>query len=201
MHCRIATIAVVALGLSFTAQAQRQTTPPPAKPAAPTEDAQLFRNATFAFRYKIPYGWVNRTKEMQEGNNAGKSELLLAVFERPPEAAGGTVNSAVVIASESAASYPGLKKAEDYLGPLTELATAKGFKPEGEPYALTVESRQLLRADFIKPLTDKLTMRQCTLVLLAKAQIVSFTFIAGSEDELDDLMDGLHFGLAKSSTH
>ena len=201
MHCRIATIAVVALGLSFTAQAQRQTTPPPAKPAAPTEDAQLFRNATFAFRYKIPYGWVNRTKEMQEGNNAGKSELLLAVFERPPEAAGDTVNSAVVIASESAASYPGLKKAEDYLGPLTELATAKGFKPEGEPYALTVESRQLLRADFIKPLTDKLTMRQCTLVLLAKAQIVSFTFIAGSEDELDDLMDGLHFGLGKSSTH
>ena len=37
-------------------------------------------------------------------------------------------------------------------------------------------------------------MRQCTLVLLAKGQIVSFTFIAGSEDELDDLMDGLHFG-------
>jgi hypothetical protein len=202
MHCRIATIAVVALGLSFTAQAQRQTTPPPAKPAAaPTEDAQLYRNSTFGFRYKIPYGWVDRTKEMQEGNNAGKSELLLAVFERPPEATGDTVNSAVVIASESAASYPGLKKAEDYLGPLTELATAKGFKPEGEPYALTVELRQLLRADFIKPLTDKLTMRQCTLVLLAKTQIVSFTFIAGSEDELDELMDGLHFGPAKSSTH
>jgi len=47
----------------------------------------------------------------------------------------------------------------------------------------------------------KLTMRQCTLVLLAKRQIVSFTFIAGSEDELDDLMDGLHFTLAKPSTH
>jgi hypothetical protein len=41
-------------------------------------------------------------------------------------------------------------------------------------------------------------MRQCTLVLLAKGQIVSFTFIAGTEDELDDLMDGLHFGPAKS---
>ena len=106
-----------------------------------------------------------------------------------------------MIASESAASYPGLKKAEDYLGPLTELATAKGFKAEGEPYALEVESRQLLRADFVKPRSDKLTMRQCTLVLLAKGQIVSFTFIAGSEDELDDLMDGLHFGAAKSSAH
>jgi len=145
-------------------------------------------------------------QERQEGNEANKSALLLAVFERPPEAAADTINSAVVIASESAASYPGLKTAEDYLGPLTELATAKGFKADGEPYALQVESRQLLRADFVKTLgvktsNDKLTMRQCTLVLLAKGQIVSFTFIAGSANELDDLMDGLHFGAAKPSTH
>jgi len=203
-------IAVIALGLTLIAQTQRKTTPtPPAKPPAThNEDPQLYRNAIFGFRYQIPYGWVDRTKEMQEGNEAGKAEVLLAIFERPPEAAGDTINSAVVIASESAASYPGLKRAEDYLGPLTELATAKGFKPEGEPYALQVESRQLLRADFTKPLSvktssvetsnDKLSMRQCTLVLLAKGHIVSFTFIAGSEDELDDLMDGLHFSAAKS---
>jgi hypothetical protein len=172
------------------------------------EDAHLYRNAAFGFRYQIPYGWVDRTKEMQEGNEAGtsKGEVLLAAFERPPEAAGDTINSAIVIASESAASYPGLKRAEDYLGPLTELAAAKGFKAEGEPYALEVESHHLLRADFSKPLevkttSAKLTMRQCTLVLLAKGQIVSFTFIAGSEDELDDLMDGLHFALAKSPPH
>ena len=44
-------------------------------------------------------------------------------------------------------------------------------------------------------------MRQCTLVLLAKGQIVSFTFIAGSEDELDDLMDGLHFSRRKAVRH
>ena len=203
MHCRLATIAVVALALSFTAQAQSKAAPvakPTAKPApAQNEDTQLYRNSTFGFRYQIPYGFVDRTKQMLEGNESGKAEVLLAVFERPPEATGDTINSAVVIASENAASYPGLKKAEDYLGPLTELATSKGFKAEGEPYALEVESRQLLRADFIKPLSDKLTMRQCTLVLLAKGQIVSFTFIAGSEDELDDLMDGLHFGPAKST--
>ena len=202
-------IAVIALALTLTAQTQRKTTPTPtAKSAAHNEDAQLYRNPTFAFRFQIPYGWVDRTKEMQEGNEADKAEVLLAAFERPPQATGDTINSAVVIASESAASYPGLKKAEDYLGPLTELATSKGFKAEGEPYALEVESRQLLRADFTKPLSgktssvetsnDKLTMRQCTLVLLAKGQVVSFTFIAGSEDELDDLMDGLHFGPAKS---
>jgi hypothetical protein len=112
-----------------------------------------------------------------------------------------------VFASESVASYPGLKKAEDYLGPLTELATAKGFHADGEPYPLEVESRQLLRADFVKQLSagtnlEKLTMHQCTLVLLAKGHIVSFTFIAGGgEDALDDLMDGLHFGATNSPAH
>ena len=200
MHRRSLTIAALVLGLTLRAQTQRKTAPPPpAKPPVThNEDPQLYRNSTFAFRYQIPYGWVDRTKEMQEGNEAGKAEVLLAVFERPPQATGDVINSAVVIASETAASYPGLKKAEDYLGPLTELATSKGFKAEGEPYALEVESRQLLRADFTKPLKDKVVMRQCTLVLLAKGPIVSFTFIAGGEDELDDLMDGLHFGAAKS---
>ena len=190
------------------AQAQSKTAPAakPAKPSNSNADAQLYRNATFAFRYRIPYGWVDRTQEMQPGNEPGKVEVLLAVFERPPQATGDTINSAVVIASESTASYPGLKRAEDYLGPLTELATSKGFKADGEPYALEVESRQLLRADFIKTLevkttSEKLTMRQCTLILLAKGRIVSFTFIAGSDEELDDLMDGLHFAVAKSSAH
>ncbi len=203
MHCCLSALAVVALALCFTAQAQSKPateSKPPATPATtPNQDAQLYRNTTFGFRYRIPYGWVERTKEMQAGNDDGKGEVLLAAFERPPEATGDSINSAVVIASESAASYPGLKKAEDYLGPLTELATAKGFKADGEPYALEVEGRQLVRADFIKSLNDKLTMRQSTLVLLAKGKIVSFTFIAGSESELDDLMDSLHFIVAKST--
>jgi len=206
-HIRQRLLAAIAiLVLPLTAHAQSKTAPVTKSLLAHDEDAQLYRNTTFGFRYQIPYGWVDRTQEMQEGNAAGKSALLLAVFERPPEATGDTVNSAVVIAYESAMSYPGLKKAKDYLGPLTELATAKGFKADGEPYALEVESRQLLRADFVKTLevktsSAKLTMRQCTLVLLAKGQIVSFTFIAGSNDELDDLMDGLHFGATKPSAH
>jgi hypothetical protein len=191
--------AITILVPPFTAQAQSKAAPVTKSPAKHTEDTQLYRNSTYGFRYQIPYGWVDRTKDMQAGNEAGKGEVLLAVFERPPEATGDTVNSAAVIANESAASYPGLKKAEDYLAPLTELVTAQGFKAEGEPYALEVESRPLLRADFVKTLSlkktdNKLTMRQCTLVMLAKGQIVSFTFIASSEDELDDLMDGLHFG-------
>src|ERR1700716_458709 len=144
MHRRPATIAALFLSLTLAGQAQHKTATaaaPPAKSAKPTEDPRLYRNPTFAFRFQIPYGWVDRTKEMQEGNEAGKAEVLLAIFERPPQATGDTINSAVMIASESVASYPGLKKAKDYLGPLTELATSKGFKAEGEPYALQVESR------------------------------------------------------------
>jgi len=193
---------------------------------APNQDdsAQTYRNSTFKFHYAIPYGWVDRTQEMNEPDQntpdvsaPGKqsatqitrpSVVLLAVFEHPPEATSEAVNSAAVFAAESAATYPGLKKAEDYLGPLTELAKANGFQTEGEPFPLEVESRQLVRADFSKPLSgaasrnspsSKLTMHQCTLILLAQGRIVSFTFIAGTEDELDELMDGLHFGPEKSS--
>ena len=198
----------LALMLALAPEAPAQTQTKPASKSAPAspDDPQLYRSAKFGFRFKIPYGWVDRTKEMQQDNEAGKSEVLLAAFERPPEATGDSVNSAVVVASESVASYPGLKKAEDYLGPLTELATAKGFHADGEAYALEVESRRLLRADFVKQLSggtddNKLTMHQCTLVLLAKGHIVSFTFIAGSDDGLDELMDGLHFGAPISKAH
>ncbi len=126
------------------------------------------------------------------------SEVLLAVFERPPEAAGESVNSAVVIASESAAAYPGLKTAADFLGPLTELTTGQGFKENGDPSGLTIDGRELVRADFTKPLTENLSMHQSTLVLLAKGQIVSFTFIAGSEDEVDDLIENLSFAASRA---
>lgn len=192
-----------------------------------SEDAQLYSNAAYGFRFQIPYGWVDRTGEMNRQDDrtdtngdvssqapssappskqtpdkpaaGGKAEVLLGVFERPPEAAANAINSGVVIAAESAGTYPGLNTAEDYVGPLTEVATANGFKSAGEPVALEVESRRLVRADFIKIINDNLTMRQCTLILLTKGRIVSFTFIAESEEALDDIMDGLHFGATKAS--
>jgi|SRR6202167_344188 len=201
MRCKFSVVALFSLALSLAVQGQNKPAAAATQESKPNNDSQLYRNASFGFRYQIPYGWVDRTKEMQAGNEAGKGEVLLAAFERPPEATGDTVNAAVVIASESVASYPGLKHAEDYLGPLTELATVQGFKSEGEPSVLQIDGRQLFRADFVRPLSDKLTMRQCTLVLLAKGQIVSFTFIAGSEDEINDLLERPHFALAKSSTH
>jgi hypothetical protein len=232
-------LAGVLIVLSSLAAAQTPAPPSPSHSAkaAPhqTSDSQLYRNTTFGFRYKIPYGWVDRSKEMQEqaatassdppGNSAAdpspenipipkaaptptkekkapQADVLLAIFERPPAARGDNVNSAVVIASEPVSSYPGLKKAEEYLGPLSELAEAKGFKSDGDPDVIEVDSRQLIRADFVKPLgitknNEKLAMHQSTLILLAKGQIVSFTFIAGSEDGVEDLMEGLHFAAAK----
>ena len=217
---------VFGLSLAAVSQTAHKAAAPPSK--APP-DEQLYSNAAFGFRYKIPYGWVDRTKEMREltaesktdapsganssssntkaalesksekDKSASLSDVLLAVFERPPDAAGESVNSAVVIASEASAAYPGLKKAEDFLGPLTELTAAQGFKAKGDPSIAGIDARELVRADFSKPLTDKLTMHQTTLVLLAKGRIVSFTFIAGSGDEVDELIEGLHFGPARGS--
>jgi len=219
-------ILVLLLSCAALVASQTQHATRGAKPAG---DPQLYRNSAFGFRYQVPFGWVDRTKQMREqsaqqpaeprqagdsssantGSKGAQSteqsgnqgEVLLAVFERPPEASGETINSGVVIAAESVAAYPGLKQAVDYLAPLIELTTAKGFKSDGEPSIAEIDGRSLVRADFTKPLTDKLAMHQSTLVLLVKGKIVSFTFIAGSVDEVDELIDGLHFSTPKSTAH
>ena len=136
---------------------------------------------------------------MQEGGEPGKSLVLLSSFERPPEAKGDTVNSAIVIAAESVASYPGLRNAADYFGPLTELTTSKGFKVVNEPSEVSVGSKQLVRGDFSKDM-GTLTMYQASLVALEKGYVLSFTFLAGSEDDADALIDGLSFGGGAKAT-
>jgi hypothetical protein len=187
---------LVLLLLAPVVPAQRAGVSPTSKPGTSAET--IYRNAAFGFRYRIPYGWVERTKEMQEGNDSAKGEVLLAVFERPPQAAGDSINSAAVIAAESAANYPGLKEAEDYLGPLTELTTSKGFKADGEPSEVQIDSQRLVRIDFTKALSEKVVMHQSTLVLLVKGQIVSFTFVADSADAVDGLIDHVSFSVPKS---
>ncbi|MGC2197552.1 MAG: hypothetical protein WA628_22965 [Terriglobales bacterium] len=164
-------------------------------PVATEEDT--YRNPDFGFVYKLPYGWVDHTKEMQdESSDPAKSRLLLAIFERPPEVTGDSVNSAVIITAESAATYPGLKTAADYMGPLTELTTSKGFRVTRQPYEFPVGTKQLVRSDFTKAM-GKLTMYQSSLVTLHKGFVVSFTFIGGSEDEVDELIEKLSFEAAK----
>jgi len=195
MNLRAVPILVIALSLNSTAQVQKKPSAPLGKPAR--SDTAIYRNATFGFRYQTPYGWVDRTQEIQDGNDASKGEVLLAIFERPPQASGDTINSAVVIATENATAYPGLKKPEDYLAPLTEVTTAKGFKAVGDPSEVEIGLQRLIRADFSKALNDKLIMHQSTLVLLSKGQIVSFTFIADSVDAVNDLIEGLNFSPTK----
>ncbi len=178
MNFRLALLVVLALSVRPLAQVPKKPSPPSSKPVESAET--IYRNPTLGFRYRIPYGWVERTKEMQEGDDAAKGEVLLSVFERPPQVSGDTINSAVVIA------------------PLTELTTSKGFKADGDPSEIEIDLRRLVRVDFSKVLNDKLIMHQSTLVLLTKGQIVSFTFLADSADGVNDLIDGLGFSVQKS---
>jgi len=121
-----------------------------------------------------------------------KSLVLLAMFERPPGTRAESVNSAVMIAGESASVYPGMKTAAEYFGPLTEVATGKGFQLVHAPYYFEVRTKRLARADFSKK-TEKVAMYQSSLTMLDKGYFVSFTFLGGSEDEVDELIEQLSF--------
>jgi hypothetical protein len=181
---------------------------------AGTVTSGLYHNQSFALSCKIPSGWVLRTDEMndrgendrggeEEGKNkpdsaqlpastASSGRVLLAAFSRPPEARGEDVNSSILIAAESIASYPGLKDAAQYFGPLSEVAKAQGFTEDEEPYESAVGGKTLVRADFHKDIGSRV-MHQSTLARLAHGYAISITLIAGTEDEIEELIDGLTF--------
>ncbi len=69
IYRRITFALLLAFSIVAVLQAQPKPAAPASKPAAnPSHDenAHLYRNTTFAFRYQIPYGWVDRTKEMRD---------------------------------------------------------------------------------------------------------------------------------------
>jgi hypothetical protein len=170
----------------------------------------VYRNKTLGFSCKIPAGWVLRTEEMnaRDSNsgaesseapqpqrtqeNTGDARVLLAAFSRPPEAHGDDVNAAILIAAESVAAYPGLKEAAQYIGPVSEVAKAQGFTEDEEPYEVAIGTKTLVRADFHKDVGTRV-MQQSTLVMLAHGYAVSITMIGGTDDEVEELMDGLSF--------
>ena len=138
--------------------------------------------------------------------------MLLAAFERPPEARGDSLNPAIVIAAEPADAYPGLKHAEDYYGPLKEVAAAQGFKVANEPYDFAIGAKHLVRVDFAKPdnpksssakadstrsdpakSDEKSSARQSTLIVLDRGYILLFTFIAANEEDVDRLIETVSF--------
>lgn len=157
----------------------------------------VYHNSGFGFSYKLPYGWVDRTADMQDDSaEASKSRVLLAIFERPPEAKDDSVNSAVVIAAEPLANYPGVKTAAEYLESLSALTTAKGFQTAEEPREFSVGTTKMVRGDFSKS-RGTTTVRQTSLVTLARGYAISFTFIGGSEDEGNELIERLSFAPRK----
>lgn len=202
---RFAAAAIALLLMAVSASAQSSSSKPHAKarensaPEAGAITDGVYRNASLNFSYKVPFGWVDRTSDMREGSELGKSQLLLSIFERPPEAPAEGLNSAVVIAVENVSSYPGLKTAQQYFGPITELATSRGFKAVSDPFEFTVNGKPLVRGDFVKESGPSSATHQTSLVFLQKDWIVSITLIAGSEDERDELVANLNFGFPRGS--
>ena len=206
MKSRVCLIAFLS-SLTLVLQAQQASPSTSTKASSSTNSSTpdpgaitngVYRNPSFGFTYKLPFGWVDRTDDMRQDPAASsKSMVLLGVFERPPDAPGSTLNSAVVIAAESASAYPGLKAAAQYFGPLTEVATAKGLQAVSEPYEFPVDAKPIVRRDFAGQVRG-LAVQQSTLVLLEKGYVVSFTFIASSEDEMTELIEGLQFGKVRN---
>ena len=155
-------------------------------------DDDTYRNVLFGFACKIPYGWVLRTKEMNGDDERSKGSILLAVFERPPEVNEKSVNATMLVAAEPMANYPELKQAVDYFDPLTEVVKSKGFTVANEPYSFPVGGHQLVRSDFSKQ-SENINAYQSSLVMLSHGYVVSFTFIAASEDDADGLVENLSF--------
>lgn len=129
-------------------------------------------------------------KRTEEGND---ERVLLAAFSRPPQAKGEEVNGSILIAAEPVAAYPGLTEAGQYLGPVGEVAKAQGFAADEDPYEIAIGTKTVARADFHKDVGSRV-MRQSTLVFLAHAYAVSITVIGGTEDEVEELVDGVSFG-------
>jgi len=181
---------------------------------------RLYRNKTLEFTCTVPEGWVLRTDDMNAAHDEhdhsapanDKTEsasqnaaqgmahpasskgagVLLAAFSRPPEAHGEEVNASIVIAAEPASNYPGLKEAVQYFGPLSEVAQAQGFTADEDPYEIAIGTKTLVRGDFHRDVGTRV-MRQSTLVVLSHGYAVSFTMIAGTEDDVEELIDGLDF--------
>ncbi len=187
----------------------------------------VYRNKTLGFTCKIPEGWVLRTDEMNAPDEnsaqppaAGKTSnesqppatpknpqapptraqsarVLLAAFSRPPQVRGQEVNTSIVIAAEPVATYPGLTDALQYLGLLTEVARAQGFTMDEDPYEIAIGTKKLVRGDSHKDVGTRV-MRQSTLAMLQHGYAVSFTVIAGTDDDVEELIDGLDFATGRA---
>lgn len=198
---------------SSSAKSSPKQTKQPAKPLESGIDAGavsngVYRNKALGLSCKIHDGWVLRTDEMNaqdapaanatqpkdgaEPASSAGAKVLLAAFSRPPEAHGVEVNDSIVIAAESVSAYPGLKEAVQYLAPLAEVAKAQGFTTDDEPYEIALGAKTLVRGDFHKNVGSRV-MHQSTMAMLSHGYAVSITVIGGTDDEVEELIDGIDF--------
>ena len=217
----LAVLAVLPTILPAQSNSSSSSAKPGRKPAAPPDSGidsgavtnGVYRNTTLALSCTIPPGWVLRTDELtprdeqrieaeKDKADAGQgppppasaegAKVLLAAFSRPPEAKGEEVNASILIAVERAAAYPGLKEAAQYFGPLIEVAKAQGFTMDEDPYEIAIGTKTLVRGDFHKDVGSRV-MHQSTLAMLSHGYAVSITVIGGTDDEVEELIDGLSF--------
>ena len=161
----------------------------------------VYRNSFFGFSFKVRYGWVDRSEQTRGvQDNSSTGQVLLTVFEHPPEVKGDGINSAVIFAAENLSAYPDVKTAADYFESLTEAVTSQGFKVVHEPYQASVGGKALVRSDFSKEI-NTFTMYQSSLVMLSKGYAVSFTFLGSSEDEVEHLIERLSFASSTGVRH
>jgi len=219
----VVVLAIIALPEHLHSQSSSSSAKSGKKPASTESSIDsgavtngVYHNKTLALSCKIPPGWVLRTDEMngreeekrdeekdekKEGETAAQpaapassagAKVLLAAFSRPPEARAEDINASIVIAAESEASYPGLKEAAQYFFPLIEVAKAQGFTADEDPYQIALGAKTLVRGDFHKDRGTRV-MHQSTLVMLSHGYAISITVIGGTDDEVEDLIDGLTF--------
>jgi hypothetical protein len=205
-------LAAQGAGSSSSLSAKHAKQPAAAKGSTSLEPGSvvmnIYRNKMLGLTCKVPVGWVLRTEEMNtplgaasdaasgSGNTGPAStvaaRVLLAAFSRPPDARGEDVNSSILIAAENQFVYPGLKEAAQYFGPLIEVAKAQGLTPDEDPYEVAVGGKTLVRGDFHKNVGSRV-MHQSTLAMLSHGYAISITLIGGTDDEVEELIDGLSF--------
>jgi len=212
VHLCLATVLGISIagGASAQSSSSKHTKESSTKGTTAVDDGAVsngvYRNKALGLACKVPAGWVLRTEEMNAADddgiekaspqgtqrNTGEQRVLLAAFSRPPDARGKDINSSILIAAEPVSAYPGLKEAAQYFGTLTEVAKAQGFSVDEEPYEYAVGAKKLVRADFHKDVGTRV-MRQSTLAFLSHGYAVSITIIGGTEDEVEELIDGIGF--------
>ncbi len=190
---------LIALALPLNMAGQETTAKPNATPAKPKKGAQpqpdegsvadgVYSEKFFLLRYAIPPGWVVKTGEMREGIPGQENAMLLLSTFAKAAPSTGEINSSVNITAESAAAYPDVKTADDYMDSITEFVTSKGFSVLNPPGEISIGGVPFLRSDFQKQEGD-LTTYQATMVTMQRGYILQVTAISGDEEQLTPLLN------------